>query len=176
MQAFEHQLNRSTFLRGSIKIFALTSLTLAGVDCRPSDQIPELHGISEQEYHNINAIAEVFLTDSPIAGFDAGKAFDDYVFGHPTPLDTKSTALELAGVPSSYLASIVLDGSLTPLIKLSKEERLKRMLGWKASSNPMKRGLFNVLRQTTFFLISSSPAFVAFTGYSTSAALTPYVK
>ena len=176
MQALTQEINRRAFLRGSIKLFALTSLTLGGVDCRPSDAVPDLRGISEQEYHNINAIAEVFLTDSPIAGFDAGKAFDDYVFGHPAPLDTKDVALELAGVPSSLLASLVLDASFTPLVQLSREDRLKRMLGWKASDSPMKRGLFNTFRQTTFFLLSSSPAFVAFTGYSTSGLLTPYVK
>lgn len=176
MQAFEQEISRSVFLRGSVKLFALTSLTLAGVDCTPSEKVPALRGITEQEYHNINAIAEVFLTDSPIQGFDAGKAFDDYVFGHPSALDTKATALELAGVPSSRLASLVLDVSFTPLIGLGKEERLKRMLGWKESANPMKRGLFNVFRQTTFFLLSSSPAFTAFTGYSTAPALTPYVS
>lgn len=175
MQAFEQEINRSAFLRGSIKLFALTSLTLAGVDCTPRE-VPKLHGISEQEYRNINAIAEIFLIDSPVAGFDAGKAFDDYVFGHPSPLDTKDTALELAGVPSSRLASLVLDASFTPLVQLSKEDRLKRMLGWKASDNPMKRGLFNTFRQTTFFLLSSSAAFTAYTGYNSSGALTPYVR
>lgn len=170
------EISRSAFLRGSLKVFGLTSLTLSAADCRRSDSVPRLHGISEQDYHNINSIAEVFLTDSPIAGFDAGKAFDDYVFGHPAPLDTRDTALELAAVPSSILASLVLDGSLTPLVRLSLEERLKRMLAWKASDNPMKRGLFNTFRQTTFFLLSSNPGFTAFTGYNSSAALTPYVQ
>ncbi len=174
MQEFEREISRSVFLRGSIRLFALTSLTLSGVDCSPSGKVPELRGISEQEYHNINAIGEVFLSENPIPNFDLGKAFDDYVFGHPYPLDTKSTALELAGMPSSLLASIVLDGSLTPLVKLSKEDRLKRMLGWKASDNPMKRGLFNILRQTSFFLVSSSPAFAAYAGYSTAPELVPY--
>jgi hypothetical protein len=48
------------------------------------------------------------------------------------------------------------------------------MLAWKASSNPMKRGLFNIMRQTVFFLVSSNPEFVHFTGYDLSEELIPY--
>jgi len=174
MEEFEREISRRVFLRGTVKIFALTSLTFSGVDCFPSRDVPALRGISEQEYRNMHSLAEVFLEGSPIRDLDIGKALDDYVFGHPYPIDTKDAARELAGVPSSILAALVLDGSFTPLVKLPKEERLKRMLAWKASENPMKRGLFNIMRQTVFFLVSSSPEFIRLTGYNMSEELVPY--
>ena len=166
-------MSRAAFLRGSIKLFALTSLTMSGVDRGPSS-IPSLKGISAQEYRNMNAVGEVFLADSPFPDFDLGQALDDYVFGHPSPLDTKDIVRELAGAPSSYLAAIVLDGSMTPLVKLSRAEREARMLGWKKSDNIMKRGLYNILRQTTFFLLSSSPALPRYAGYAIQGDLVPY--
>jgi hypothetical protein len=81
---------------------------------------------------------------------------------------------ELAGAPSSYLAAIVLDGSMTPLVKLSRADREARMLGWKKSDNIMKRGLYNILRQTTFFLLSSSPVLPRYAGYAIQGDLVPY--
>lgn len=122
----------------------------------------------------MNAVGEVFLADTPFPDFDLGRALDDYVFGHPSPLDTKDIVRELAGAPSSYLASLVLDGSFKTLVQLPREQREQRMLGWKNSDNVMKRGLYNILRQTCFFLLSSSPALQAYAGYSTSPQIIPY--
>ena len=171
---FEQPVTRDAFLRFSVKAFALTSLTLSGVDCSDPLSIPALRGISAQEYRNMSAVGEVFLVGSPFAGFDPGKALDDYVYGHPYPLDTKDLVRELALAPSSYLAALVLDGSFTTLVSLNREEREKRLLGWKNSGDQMKMGLFNILRQTTFYLLSSSPEYAKFAGYDKSELLVPY--
>lgn len=164
-------LTRGSFLRGTIKLFALSSVSFTGSECSAP---VSLRGISAQEYANIRAVGEVFLTGNPVPNFDLGKALDDYVYGHPSPIDTKDLVHDLAKMPSSLLASVVLDGSFTTLVDLTKEEREKRMLGWRDSGDGVKRGLFNVLRQTSFFLLSSSPALLEFAGYSISGSLKPY--
>ena len=165
MNSFESEISRNTFLKISIKAFALTSLSLQGVNCGKSLSTPTLKGISEEEYFNMRSLAEIFLDTNPVHDFDLGKALDDYIYGHPSPLPTKSLVHELAGAPSSLLAAIILDFSFTPLVKLNKEEREKRLLSWKSSSSQTKRGLYGVLRQFSMYLLSSSKEYQRSIGY-----------
>ena len=172
------RLNRRSFLRQSIKAFAATSLVLGGggalQNCGGTGgPVPSLVGLSAQEYHNMNALAEVFLGELPFA-FDLGKATDDYAYGHATPLDTVDIVHELAGAPSSWLAAMLLDFSPTTLVALPVKEREARMLGWLNSGSVMKRGLYNIMKQTCFFLLSSSPEYLKLAGYNINNGFTPY--
>ena len=73
----------------------------------------------------ICALSQKFFLDSnPIPDFDLGKALDDYIYGHPSPLPTKNLVHELAGAPLHCYA-FILDFSFTPLVKLNKEDREK---------------------------------------------------
>lgn len=172
-------LSRDRFLRYSIKAFALSSVTLSAARCgsvaaAASPSAP-LYGISLQEYRNFNAVAEIFLADMPFE-FDAGLAIDRYVYGHPHPIENRDKVHELIGAPSSRLASLLLDGSFTTLVELAPDARAKRLAGWKASDNAMKRGLYGIMRQTCFFIVSMRPEFSAFTGYDAKRTLEPYQK
>lgn len=165
MEFLDKDLSRNTFLKLSIKAFAITALSIEGVNCGNSLSTPILKGISKEEYFNMQSLAEIFLEENPISDFDLGKALDDYVYGHPSPIPTKDLVHELAGAPSSILAALLLDFSLTPLVKLNKEDRIKRLLSWKNSSSQMKRGLFAVLRQTSMFLLASNKEYQKAIGY-----------
>lgn len=165
MKFLETDFSRNTFLKISIKAFAITALSIEGVNCGSSLSTPTLKGISKEEYFNMHCLAEIFLEGNPISDFDIGKALDDYVYGHPSPIPTKDLVHELAGAPSSLLAAIVLDFSITPLVKLNKEDREKRLLSWKNSNSQMKRGLFGVLRQTSMFLLASNKEYQKSIGY-----------
>lgn len=168
--------SRRTFLRGAIKAFAATSLVVGAgnnLRCGPGGATPKLAGLSAQEYHNMNALAEVFLADFPF-DFDLGKAADDYVYGHAYPIDKKQLVHDLAAVPSSWLAALALDGSFTTLVALDVKAREERMLGWKNSGDQMKMGLFKIMQQTSHFLLSSSREYVTYTGYNLDGGLQPY--
>lgn len=165
MKIFEAEFSRNKFLKISIKIFAITTLSIEGVNCGSFLKTPTLKGISQEEYFNMNSISEIFLNGNPIPDFDLGKALDDYIYGHPSPISTKDLIHELAGAPSSILAALLLDFSITPLVKLNPEEREKRLLSWKNSNSQMKRGLFGVLRQFSMFLLSSSKDYQKSLGY-----------
>ncbi len=160
-------MERGTFLKIALKSFAMTSLAISGVNCGSALKTPKLKGLSESEYHNMNSLGEIFLEGFEIPGFDLGLAMDHHLFGHPMPMPDYivSDGQELAGAPSSRLAALVLDGSLTPLVALPPAERRARLLGWKHSSSKMKRGLFGIMRQTCFVLLSSSPKYQEFIGY-----------
>ena len=169
-------MNRGTFLRRSLQLFAASSIVVGGgstLRCRAGGPLPELRGISEQEYHNMNALGEVFLGELPF-DLDLGKATDDYIYGHPSPIDVKENVHELAGVPSSWLAALLLDASFTTLVSLESADRRLRLLGWRDSDSVMKRGLFNIMKQTCFFLMSSSKEYVAMTGYKIDDGFVPY--
>lgn len=157
--------SRNTFLKLSMKAFAITALSIEGVNCGNSLESPLLKGISKEEYFNMQSLAEIFLEGNPITDFDLGKALDDYIYGHPSPIPTKDLVHELAGAPSSILAALILDFSLTPLVKLNKKEREKRLLSWKNSTSQTKRGLFGVLRQTSMFLLASNKDYQKAIGY-----------
>ena len=165
MQFFESEISRNKFLKLSVKVFAITSLSLKGVNCGNSLPTPTLKGISTEEYFNMRSLAEIFLEGNPISEFDLGKALDDYIYGHPSPLPTKNLIHELAGAPSSLLAALILDFSFTPLVKLNREDREKRLLSWKTSSSQTKRGLYGVLRQFSMYLLSSSKEYQRSIGY-----------
>ncbi|WP_425460630.1 hypothetical protein [Leptospira idonii] len=160
-------LSRNRFLKFTLKCFALTAVSLKGVNCGPGVVTPPLRGISTEEYHNFRALQEVFLQDCPIPEFDLGLALDNYVYGHPYPIETESVIQLLASVPSSVLAALALDFSFTPLAKLSPEERINRLLSWKTSSLGIKRGVYSILRQISFFLLSSDKQYQKFVGYLT---------
>lgn len=165
MKFQNEDISRNQFLRFAIKAFAITALSIEGVNCGNSLTTPTLKGISTEEYFNMKAMAEIFLDGNPVPNFDLGKALDDYIYGHPSPIPTKDLIHELAGAPSSILAALILDFSITPLVKLNKEDREKRLLSWKHSNSQMKRGLFGILRQTCMFLLASNKDYQRAIGY-----------
>jgi len=161
----EKAFSRNTFLKNGLKIIALFSFSIPAQNCVQTGKGPSLRGISEEEYFNFHALGEIFLEGNPIKDFDIGKSLDDYLYGHPYPLTTIKIVHELAGVPSSYIVSLALDFSLTPLAKLSKEDRLKRLNSWKDSSNAMKRGAYSIMKQFCYFLLSSNKEYQKYVGY-----------
>jgi hypothetical protein len=163
---FDEEFSRAKFLKFSLKLFALTSLTYSGINCKSSLNIPKLKEISEEEYLNIHSVGEIFLKGNPIKNFDIGIALDEYISGKPYPIPTKDKIHELALLPSSLLAALILDYSLTPLVKLSTEEREKRLLSWKNSDSQIKRGAFAILKQCCMFLLSSNKEFQMEIGYN----------
>lgn len=174
---FTRPIGRERFLKYAIKTFALTSVTISAAKCGSpavaAQPTAALRGISLQEYRNFNALAEVFLADVPFQ-FDAGLAVDRYVYGHPHPLENRAQVHELIGVPSSRLLSVLLDGSFTTLAELDLEKRTERLLLWKNSGSVMKRGLYNIMRQTCFFIVSMRPEFAAYAGYDLNRGIVAY--
>ncbi len=160
----QEPITRNQFVKWGIKILSIFSISYVGINCGPSKVTPTLRGLSTEQYHNFNSIGEVFLEGNPFT-FDLGYALDSYVFGHPGVIDTWPIIKDLADIPSSILASIALDFSLTPLVKLNLEDRRRRLLGWKNSSLKLKRGAYGIMRQTSFFLLSSNKDYQRFTGY-----------
>ena len=163
---FDEEFSRAKFLKFSFKLFALTSLSYSGINCKLSTNIPKLKEISEEEYFNIHSVAEIFLKGNPVKNFDIGIALDEYIAGNPYPIPTKEKIHELAFLPSSLLAALLLDYSITPLVKLSSEEREKRLLSWKNSNSQIKRGAFAILKQSCMFLLSSNKEFQLEIGYN----------
>jgi hypothetical protein len=157
--------SRNRFLKFALKCFALTAVSLKGVNCGPGLVTPGLRGISPEAYHNFRSLQEVFLKDNPITNFDLGLALDNYVYGHPYPIETESVLQLLVSLPSSVLAAIALDFSFTPIAKLPPEERIERLLSWKNSSLGLKRGVYTILRQISFFLLSSDKEYQKYVGY-----------
>ncbi|TGL63190.1 hypothetical protein EHQ58_01245 [Leptospira ognonensis] len=152
-------------MKFALKCFALTAVSLKGVNCGPGLVTPGLRGISPEAYHNFKSLQEVFLKDSPVPNFDLGLALDKYIYGHPYPIETESVLQLLLSLPSSILAAIALDFSFTPMVKLSAEEREKRLLSWKTSSLGLKRGVYSIFRQISFFLLSSDKEYQKYVGY-----------
>ncbi|MEQ9362642.1 MAG: hypothetical protein RIF32_00280 [Leptospirales bacterium] len=175
--ALSRPIGRERFLKYAVKIFALTSVTVNAARCGSpgAAALPSaaLEGISLQEYRNFNALAEVFLADLPFE-FDAGLAVDRYVYGHPHPIENRSMVHELIGIPSSRLISVLLDGSFRTLVELNLEQRAERLHIWRDSGSTMKRGLYNIMRQTCFFIVSMRPEFAAYAGYDLNRSIVPY--
>lgn len=171
------RIGRERFLKYAIKGFALTSVTISAARCggaaAAASPTASLQGISLQEYRNFNALAEVFLADIPFQ-FDAGLAVDRYVYGHPHPIENRAQVHELIGIPSSRLISVLLDGSFTTLVELDLKQRTERLNIWKNSGSVMKRGLFNIMRQTCFFIVSMRPELAAYAGYDLNRGIIPY--
>jgi hypothetical protein len=162
---FEAQLSRSKFLKLLAKISALIFIFSKTTGCSPSKPTPALKGIDPVDYHSFRAIQEVFLKGNPIPDFDLGLALDQYIYGHPYPIETEDLIRFLASLPSSILIAFAFDFSFTPLANLSPEEMERRLLGWKSSSLAMKRGVFSILRQFSFFLLTSDKRFQQYMGY-----------
>jgi hypothetical protein len=162
----ENTISRNKFLKLLAKISAIFYIGTKTIGCAAHGDIPRLKGISEDNYLSFHGIQKVFLEGNPIEDFDLGIALDNYVYGHPYPIETEDIILFLAGIPSSTLVALALDFSFTPLSKLDKDEMEKRLLSWKTSSLSMKRGLFSILRQFSFTLLSSDKKFQAFMGYN----------
>ena len=161
----QKEISRTGFLGLALKIFAIFSFSSFGAGCNRNAKAPNLRGISEDDYFNFHALGEIFLEGNPIKEFDIGKSLDDYLYGHPYPLPTIKIVHELAEVPSSYLAALALDFSFTPLAKLSKEDRLKRLNSWRDSSSAMKRGAYSIMKQFCYFLLSSNKDYQKYVGY-----------
>jgi len=158
--------SRNRFFTLVLRFFAMISFLGWFSRCRYDQPTPTLKGISPEVYHNFRAIQEIFLKDCPIPDFDLGLALDRYIYGHPTPIETESIVLFLAGVPSSILAALALDFSFTPLASLAPADRERRLLSWKTSKLGLKRGVFVILRQISFYLLSSDLRFQQYTGYA----------
>jgi hypothetical protein len=156
---------RSKFFRILVKVSAVFYIGSKTIGCSAQENIPALKGIDKNHYLGFRGIQKVFLDGNPIQDFDLGIALDDYIYGHPYPIETEELILFLAGIPSSVLIAIALDFSITPLSSLDPKEMEKRLLGWKNSSLAMKRGLFSILRQFSFFLLSSNKQFQKQIGY-----------
>lgn len=161
----QESIPRSRFLKLSLKFLAVTAFVLPGMTACTSGSIPRLRGLKDDAYLAFKSLGEVFLKGNPIPDFDLGVAVDDYVYGHPTPIDTESVILLLGMIPSSTLAALALDFSFKPMTSLSVEEREKRLLSWKTSSLGLKRGAYSIMRQIAFFLVSKDKRIQTLAGY-----------
>ncbi len=157
--------SRSSFIGIILKTFALCSFLGKTIHCR--DNPNNLAGISTSDYQNINAIGEIFLEKNPIKNFNIGMSLDNYLYGHPQPLPNphRSNIHELINVGSSYVVSLALDFSLTPLSSLAPKERKQRLLSWRDSKSETKRSIYNLLCSLCFLLLASEPEFLRYTGY-----------
>ncbi|MDV6234048.1 hypothetical protein CH379_000165 [Leptospira ellisii] len=165
MELFLHEpISRSRFLKFSLKFLAITAFVLPGMNAC-GGAIPRLRGLKEDHYLSYKSLGEVFLQGNPIPDFDLGLAMDDYIYGHPTPIDTEDVLLLLGMIPSSRLAALALDFSFTPMTSLSVEDREKRLLSWKNSSLNLKRGAYSIMRQIAFFLVSKDKRIQKLAGY-----------
>lgn len=156
---------RSRFLKLGLKFLAVTAFVLPGINACSSGSIPRLRGLKEDHYLSFKSLGEVFLKDNPLPDFDLGVAVDDYIYGHPTPIDTEDVLLLLGMIPSSTLAALALDFSFKPMTSLTVEEREKRLLSWKTSSLGLKRGAYSIMRQIAFFLVSKDKRIQKLAGY-----------
>ncbi|EMM93594.1 hypothetical protein LA733_0426 [Leptospira interrogans] len=159
----QEPISRNRFLKLVLKLSAF--LMLPGLGACSNGSIPKLRGLKETQYLGFKSIGEVFLKGNPILDFDLGIAADDYIYGHPTPIDTEDILLLLGRIPSSTLAAFIFDFSLQSMSSLNIEEREKRLLSWKTSSLGIKRGIYSILRQTSFFLVSKDQRIQKLAGY-----------
>ncbi|MCC5815263.1 MAG: hypothetical protein JJT78_10935 [Leptospira sp.] len=162
---FESEISRSKFIKLIAKFAAVFFVGSQTINCS-RDGIPPLKGISESDYEGFVGIQKVFLDGNPVQDFDLGVALDNYIYGHPYPIETEDLIRFLAMVPSSTAIALFLDFSLTPLSSLDKDSMEKRLLSWKTSSLALKRGLYSILRQFSFFLLSSDKKFQQFMSYN----------
>lgn len=162
---FSEEISRSGFLKFLFKSAALSAVLIPATSSCGGEAVPNLKGLSATQYRAFRSLQDVFLSGNPIQNFDLGVAADQYIYGHPYPIETESTLQILAFLPTSTLVSLALDFSFTPLASLSKENREKRLLSWKNSSLSLKRGAYNIMRQLSFFLISKEKSYQQLLGY-----------
>lgn len=163
--SLDFQIPRSRFLKLTASVFIALGLSSTMQNCKPKDGIPRLKGISEDDYIGFRGLQTLFLEGCPIPDFDLGIALDEYIYGKAYPIETESLIRFLASIPNSVVIAMALDFSPTPLAQLSREDMEKRVLGWKNSSLAMKRGLYSILRQFSFFLLTSDKRFQEYMGY-----------
>ncbi|PJZ71549.1 hypothetical protein CH373_00535 [Leptospira perolatii] len=165
MESFlDEKVSRSRFLKLTLKMVALTAIFSPQLSCS-RDSIPKLKGLSSDNYLAFRSLQEVFLEGNPLENFDLGIAADNYAYGHPYPIETESTLLLLAFLPTSVLVSLFLDFSFKPLASLDKAAREERLLSWKNSSMKLKRGAYTIMRQISFFLVSMDKDYQKLIGY-----------
>ena len=166
--------SRSRFLRYSLKAFALTSLTLANVECSVGGVVPPLKGMTGTEYRNANFLGAYFLRGTPFSGFDVGLALDDYLFGRKDSLTIIGLIRDVLGAPSSILASVVMDFSLRTMVQLQGPELDARMEAWRNSSNELQSGAYKSFKSLVFVGVSSSQKYQDLAGYPRHARMVPY--
>ena len=169
-------LSRGVFLRYSLKAFALTSLTLANVECSVGGVVPQLKGLSKTEYRNANFLSQYFLKGTAFNGFDAGLALDDYLFGRKDSLSIIGLIQDVLGAPSSILASLVMDFSTRTMVQLEGAELEARMESWRNSTNELQSGAYKSFKSLVFVAVSSSQQYQDLAGYPKSAHLVPYAR
>ncbi|WCL49414.1 hypothetical protein [Leptospira sp. GIMC2001] len=162
---FEAEISRSKFLKYLMQISTISFFAIKTTGCGTDRPTPRLKGLSEVDYQSFRSLQEVILDGNPIEDYDLGLSLDNYLYGHPTPTENEDVVLFLAGIPSSILIAIALDFSLTPLANLDKEAMDKRLQSWKHSTLVMKRGIYSILRQFSFFLLTSDKRFQEYMGY-----------
>lgn len=160
----ESAISRKKFLSLAVKVLAITSLGSMNLGCHQRHPSVPLIGLSFEEYANMVCIQEVFLRDCPIE-FDLGIALDNYIYASENTIPSENFWKEIARLPSSYIASITLDHSIRPLAKLNPVEREERLLSWRSSINPVKRGLYQLFHQISFYLLSKNKNYQLYIGY-----------
>jgi len=173
-------ISRKKFLQIVGVVAAVAGGLTPFIGCRykENDQViePELLGLSNEHYRNINSVAEVFLAGSPVKKFDTGEALDQYLYQRPTAPAIEKKVLELLALPSSVFIALLFDQSFTPLAALPVKEREKRLRGWKESSIGLKKMAYHAFRQLSLMLLSSSVEYQRFCGYDEKKYFQPYIK
>lgn len=172
------EMSRKRFLSHALGLAVAVSVPLDWA-CSSKERLgssgaPVLKGFTQEEYHNFNSMAEVFLSGSPVPGFDAGQAMDRYIYDRQETLSTEKKVKELLAVPSSVLIALLFDLSLTPFCDLPLKERETRLLSWKNSSLTLKRTVYHAYRQGTLFMLTSSQEYQDFTGYTEENYFRPF--
>lgn len=161
----DRALTRSKFLSVTIKLMVAGVFIVELPACKDTGTIPVLKGLSREEYNNIKLIGEFFLKDYPVRNFDIGIALDKLLYGAANPHPSAGLISELIAVPSSFLASLVIDNSFIPLSQMNREERYQRLIKWKTLRGSLARGVYSLMHGICMLLLSSDPAFVKLTGY-----------
>ncbi|MDH4198884.1 MAG: hypothetical protein OEV66_00745 [Spirochaetia bacterium] len=176
------EISRKKFLRYVLGVIVFVSLPVNWL-CRPqsdtkakNQKFPALKGLSEEEYLNVNAMAEVFISDSPVPDFDAALAMDHYIHDRIEPVAIREKLKELFAVPSSILIAILFDFSLTIMRDLPVKERAVRLHSWKNSSFSLKRTVYHAFRQGTLLMLTSSRRYQDYTGYIEDFYFRPFEK
>ena len=65
MEYLKKEFSRNTFLKLTVKAFAITALSIEGVNCGKTLDTPALKGITQEEYFNMQNQAEIYLKDNP---------------------------------------------------------------------------------------------------------------
>ena len=178
---FITEISRKKFLYSAIGSVVFVSLPVnwlckkPGSEKRKNQTIPQLKGLTKEEYININSMAEVFLKNSPIENFDAGASMDHYIYSRIEPLSIQKKLKELFAVPSSVLVALIFDFSLTPMRDLPVIQREARLQKWKTSSISLKQTVYHAFRQGTMLALTSTKSYQDYTGYTEEYFFKPFI-